>query len=297
MSQPVQSRVAVLGTISVAVILLGMLIVSVVKDSSTKVNVQSCTGITGPPGQTGAPGSTGAPGNSGAPGSRGPTGATGAPGSTGAPGATGVPGPTGAPGAQGVSGVDGVCTTVTGAPGINGLDAPRYFGSFFSSITEQLNARYTGQPMHLSEVDASNGVLLVDASNSQCNVAPYCSALRMTNAGSYNLQFSSQLLKVAGNSFITADIWLAKKSAGGGSFVDMPWTATRVFVPNDTDYSVAAWNFFVTAVSGDEFALMWSSSDSLWANLRIASGTPSGYPTSPVPPQIPGLIVTVQSVG
>ena len=150
--------------------------------------------------------------------------------------------------------------------------------------------------MRLSNTDSANGVSLVDATNPTCSVTPYCASIRIQHSGTYNLQFSAQLQKVAGNSYITVDIWLAKKSAGTATFVDVPWTTTRVFVPNDTDYSVAAWNFFVQANEADEFALKWSSSDTLWANLRIASGTPDGYPVGSVPPQIPGLIVTVNAV-
>jgi hypothetical protein len=192
-----------------------------------------------------------------------------------------------------------MCATVTGAPGangINGIDAPSYHGSFYSAFTEQLTSRYVGQPMRLSNTDSTDGVVLVDDSNQVCSVAPYCSGIRFDYSGTYNLQFSAQLHKVAGNSYITTDIWLAKRSNGSTTFTDMPWTTTRMFVPNDTDYSVASWNFFIGANAGDVYALMWSSSDSLWANLRIFSETPAGYPTGTTPPQIPGLILTVQSV-
>jgi len=272
---------------------------SLLRDSTTNITVRSCpvastmSSGTGAPGSSGAPGPTGAPGKTGPHGPQGPKGATGATGPNGANGANGATGATGAPGA------DGMCTTVTGAPGLNGtngVDAPTYHGSFYSDFSEQLSARYISQPMRLSQSDSFDSVILVDSTNANCDVVPYCSAIRITQAGMYNLQFSAQLHKVAGNSYITADIWLARKNNGLQTFSDIPWTATRVFVPNDTDYSVAAWNFFIEANAGDEFQLMWSSSDSLWANLRISSGTPAGYPTGTTPPDIPGLIVTVQSV-
>lgn len=291
-----QSRIAVVGTSLIAVTLIALLAVSVIRDNTTEVIVKSCvgptggTGAPGPSGQTGAPGSpgpTGAPGATGTPGKTGPQGQTGP---TGAPGATGTPGVTGAPG------VDGVCTTVTGAPGVDGKDAPTFYGSFYSTFTEQLGSQFAHQPMRLSETLTSQGISLTDA-NTTCTQAPYCSAIKVDEAGVYNIQFSAQLQKVAGNSYITADIWLAKKENGSSTFTDLPWTATEVFVPNDTDYSVAAWNFMVPAVAGDEFQLRWSSSHAQWANLRISSGTPAGYPTGSTPPGIPGLIVTVNSVG
>lgn len=308
MSETAPTRLAVVGTVVIATLLTSLLVVSYLQDKTTSITVRSCPSATGAPGETGAPGAVGPVGPPGATGPTGPTGKTGeqgvagAPGETGAPGITGATGPRGEKGdtgATGAPGADGMCTTVTGAPGINGAngtDAPMYHGSFYSTFTDQLSARYAGQPMRLSNTDSANGVSLVDVTNPTCSVAPYCASIRIQHSGTYNLQFSAQLQKVAGNSYITVDIWLARKNAGATTFINMPWTSTRVFVPNDTDYSVAAWNFFVQANSDDEFALMWSSSDTLWANLRIASGAPSGYPTGSIPPEIPGVIVTVDAV-
>jgi len=304
----VQSRLATIGSVSVALVLVSLLVASFLHDQTTNITVRSCIGATGPTGNTGAagsPGATGAPGSTGTPGSPGDSGLpgpTGPQGSVGPPGSMGATGSTGAPGSTGLPGADGMCTTVTGAPGVNGIngvngiDAPSYHGAFYSAFTEQLTSRYVGQPMRLSNTDSTDGVVLVDDSNQVCLVAPYCSGIRIDHSGTYNLQFSAQLHKVAGNTYITTDIWLAKRPNGSSTFTDMPWTATRMFVPNDTDYSVASWNFFISANAGDEYALMWSSSDSLWANLRIFSESPTGYPTDTTPPQIPGLILTVQSV-
>ena len=151
--------------------------------------------------------------------------------------------------------------------------------------------------MRLDTTDESNGVSIANDSGTSCGSPPYCGNIVIANAGSYNIQFSAQLLKVAGNSYITTDIWLARKRAGESTFSSMPWTATRVYVPNDTDYSVAAWNFMVTAEDGDQYQLRWASADTSWANLRVVSGTASGYPAGSEPPQIPGLILTVQSAG
>lgn len=305
MTDSVQSRMTIAGSIAIAFSLIGLLTVSALRDQTTNITVRACptvtaatgaTGPRGPTGNTGAPGPQGPTGSTGATGpqgSKGPTGLTGATGSTGNTGATGPTGNTGAPGR------DGTCTVVTGAPGVNGINgenAPTYHGAFHSTFSEQLTARYIGQNMRLSTTDLTDGVVLVDDTNTNCEVDPYCGAIRFMHTGRYNIQFSTQLHKVAGNTYITADIWLAKKQSGSAAFFDLSWTNTRVFVPNDTDYSVAAWNFFVSAAAGDEYALKWSSSDALWANLRILSGAPSGYPTGTTPPDTPGLILTVESV-
>jgi hypothetical protein len=150
--------------------------------------------------------------------------------------------------------------------------------------------------MRLSATEISDDVSLTDATNADCLVAPYCSAIRIDRTGIFDIQFSAQLFKTGGNIYISADIWLARQRAGESAYSDLPWTSTRVYVPNDTDYSVAAWNFMVSSIAGDMYQLKWSSSDALWANLRVSSGTPTGYPTGTVPPQIPGLILTVTSV-
>ncbi len=296
MADPLQTRVAVIGSTFIAVVLVSLLALSVLREQTTNINVRSCPAVTGPQGETGLPGSTGAPGVSGSSGPPGKTGATGAPGKIGATGPTGATGVTGATGATGAPGNDGLCTTVTGAPGINGLNAQMHHASFYSTFTDQLVERSLGQPMKLSHTEFSDNVVLTDSTNLDCNSPPYCTSIQFNAAGRFDIQFSAQLFKVAGNTYITADIWLAKKSFNESTFTDLPWTATRVFVPNDTDYSVSAWNFMVQANSGDQFQLRWSSPDALWANLRILSGVPSGYPVGTIPPQIPGLILTVTGV-
>ena len=293
--------------------------------------VSGATGSVGPPGPSGAPGPTGASGPRGPAGSSGrqgpvgpagPTGSTGTPGATGEPGAAGTPGPVGSTGANGPTGPQGVpgsCSTVTGPPGSSGApgavgpsgapgatgqqgpagrDAPTFRGAFHSTFTDTLGAQFTGQAMRLDATDEANGVSISNDAGTSCLLAPYCGNITIATAGSYNIQFSAQLSKsTTGNYNVSADIWLAHKRDGEASWSDLPWTATRVAVPTDTDVAVAAWNFIVPAAASEQFRLMWGSSDTNWARLSVVSGTPSGYPAGREPPQIPGLIVTVQSVG
>ena len=151
--------------------------------------------------------------------------------------------------------------------------------------------------MRMSLTDESNGVSIRNDAGTSCESPPYCGTIVMANAGTYNLQFSAQLLKVSANTYITADIWVRRQRSGESSFTDIPFTSTRVYVPNDTDYSVAAWNFMLPSLAGDQYQLVWASADANWAALRIVSGTADGYPAGQEPPQIPGLILTVQSAG
>ena len=152
--------------------------------------------------------------------------------------------------------------------------------------------------MKMDVTDDSNGVSISNDGGTSCATSPYCGNIEFVNEGTYNLQFSAQLSKsTTGNYNVTADIWLARKRPGETSWTDLPWTSTRVYVPSDTDFSVAAWNFMLVCATGDQYRLMWGSPDANWSKLSVVSGTPTGYPAGQQPPQIPGLILTVQSVG
>jgi hypothetical protein len=276
---------------------------------SITVNI-SVPAVSGPPGATGATGSTGAPGSTGKPGPTGKPGITGQmgpPGPTGVPGATGAPGIAGPQGPQGSAGVDGVCTSMTGipgptgAPGATGPQGPTgpagpalqlAYGAFHSESTQQLSARYTPVALFLTHTDISNGISSVSSTGNACDAVPYCSDIAMSAAKTFNIAFSAQLFKTGANTYVSSDIWLARKR--DGVWEDLPWTATRIFVPNDTDYNVAAWNWMVTAEETDQYRIMWSSADANWATLRVYSGDLTGYTSSPS--QIPGLIVTVNQV-
>lgn len=294
-----RTTINAIAAVTTALAVSAAVVVLAVRDTSPIVVVSPCpSALTGATGASGAPGPSGAPGSTGAPGKKGKTGATGSPGATGPKGepgltgATGVPGSQGNTGATGATGAPGVCTSVTGPPGI---DANVSRGSFYSTFTEQLTARYAAQPMRLSSTTDSANVSITSSSGNACNVSPYCPDIVISQTGTYNIQFSAQLSKVGVNTYITADIFLSKKGVNEPSWTPVPNTNTRVFVPNDTDYAVAAWNFMEVAESGDQYRLMWSSSDSNWDALRILSGAATGYPTNP-PPSIPGLILTVDAV-
>ena len=122
--------------------------------------------------------------------------------------------------------------------------------------------------MTFNNTDISNGVSIV--SNSQITLA---------NNGTYNIQFSAQLL--AGTGADTIWIWLKKNGTNVSN------TGTKLVLANN-EASVAAWNFVVPAVATDYFELVWQSLD---GHATLLTETAAGnYPA------IPSVIVTVTQV-
>jgi hypothetical protein len=105
----------------------------------------------------------------------------------------------------------------------------------------------------------------------------------MPVSGVYDIQFSAQLRSTTTKT--NFDIWLIKNN------VDVEWSNTRVAVEGSTNApQVAAWNFLVDAVPGDNFQLGWSS-DATSAQIWAVSGI-----TTPTRPNIPSVILTVEQV-
>ena len=140
-------------------------------------------------------------------------------------------------------------------------------GAFNSTITQSGSAAVS-QSMTFNNTDISNGVSIV--SNSQITLA---------NTGTYNIQFSAQLLAPTGADTIW--IWLKKNGTNVSN------TGTKLVLKNN-EASVAAWNFVVPANASDYFELVWQSLDGHATLLTEAAA--GNYPA------IPSVIVTVTQV-
>ena len=236
------------------------------------VGATGATGATGI-GDSGATGPQGATGI-GTQGSTGATGATGI-GSTGATGATGVgtQGSTGATGVgiQGSTGATGV--GATGATGLTGAGgASGFYGSYFSNLDQTAAAINTAYAMTVNNVIGQNGISVVSGSQ-----------VTFTSSGTYDIQFSAQLHNNGGGgSGSTVQIWFRKNGT------DIPDSATRITVPTNTPYSVAAWDFMDNFAAGDNFQIMWSTNNT---NIGIDHNT-----GTPPAPNIPSVIITVMQV-
>ena len=253
--------------------------------------IDGATGATGIQGDVGATGATGLTGDQGSTGATGVTGGDGATGSTGATGfgatgATGVTGEQGSTGATGLTGVDGAtgatgigasgATGATGPQGATGLTgaggASGFYGSYFSNVDQTAAAINTAYAMTVNNVIGENGISVVSGSQ-----------VTFTSPGTYDIQFSAQLHNNGGGGGgNTVQIWFRKNGT------DIPDSATRVAVPTNTPYVVAAWDFMDNFASGDNFQIMWSTNNT---NIGIDHNTG----TAPAP-NIPSVFITVMQV-
>lgn len=207
---------------------------------------------------TGATGATGA-------------GATGAVGATGDIGATGIEGATGPAGATGATGATGVgATGATGPAGAGG--ASGYYGSYYSNVDQVAALPSTAYAMTVNNIVGQNGVSVVGGSQ-----------ITFTSTGTYDIQFSAQFHNNGGGgSGNTVQIWFRKNGT------DIPESATRISVPTNNPYVVAAWDFMDNFTAGDNFQLMWSTDNT---NISIDHNTA----VAPAP-AIPSVIITVMQV-
>jgi hypothetical protein len=133
--------------------------------------------------------------------------------------------------------------------------------------------------MQVNNTDVANGVSIVnDADNRPTKVT-------VAHSGIYNLQFSAQLSRNAGNNSVIINIWLAKEGSA------VPYSSTKLTLTgtDDSAKAVAAWNFLVSLTAGQHVQLMWSVSDLDLIIETAAEALPA--------PAIPSLIVTLTQVG
>ena len=225
-------------------------------------------------GAAGGDGSSGTSGSSGAGGTAGTSGAAGTSGSSGTSGASGTSGSSGTSGTSGSAGTAGL-TGTAGTSGANGA-VGGYLGSFYDT-TNQTGVAGAVLTMGLNNSDSwNNGVSII--SGSQITIA---------NPGVYNVQFSAQMQKTAGNTASHAHIWLSQNGT------DVPNSASQLGFPSNSVYVVAAWNFFFkTTVANEYVQLKWEINSNVNDAIVIQSAAASGNV-----PAIPGLIVTVNQVG
>jgi hypothetical protein len=225
-------------------------------------------------GAAGGDGSSGTSGSSGISGTAGTSGQAGTSGSAGTSGASGTNGSSGTAGVSGTAGTAGIAGTA-GTSGANGA-VGGYLGSFYDT-TNQTGVAGAVLTMGLNNSDSwNNGVSLV--SGNQITIA---------NPGVYNIQFSAQMQKTAGNTATHIHIWLAQNG------VSVPVSASQIGFPSNSIYVVPAWNFFFKTTSANEYVqLKWEINSNVDNAVTIQSAVATGNI-----PAIPGLIVTVNQVG
>jgi len=150
-----------------------------------------------------------------------------------------------------------------------------YYGSFYSSLDQTDGT--TPHLMFCENTADANGVSM------QTGVEGTKSQITFANAGTYNIQFSAQFHNTGGGgSGNIANIWF---KLNGSNIAN---SDTKVTIPSNAPYVVAAWNFMVSVAAGDYVEMAWLTDN---VNI-ILEHEPSGTYN----PAIPSLIITAQQI-
>jgi hypothetical protein len=105
--------------------------------------------------------------------------------------------------------------------------------------------------------------------------------ITVDETGTYNIQFSAQVVRVSGGSQKRVVIWV--KTNG----VDVPWSATVATVEANSHQTVIGWNFFIYMTNAQYSEIWWSQDDEI---------TFATEPSSLTYPNVPSIILTVSKV-
>lgn len=156
------------------------------------------------------------------------------------------------------------------------LYTPIAYGSFYDTTTQTAVSGAIATMKYNTTV-LSQGVSIVnDGLGNPTEVT-------FTDAGVYNIQFSAQLQRTSGGSDASISIWLRLNGS------DVTDSNTHLTLKANTNYVVAAWNFFQQVSAGDNVQLMWSHNDAIQLLYEVAG-------TSPVHPATPSIILTVNRI-
>jgi len=108
------------------------------------------------------------------------------------------------------------------------------------------------------------------------------------SAGTYNVQFSSQISRVSGSSATVISIWLRVngediEASRGDIYAGLNVIDSR---------QIAGWNFIQDLGAGDYFELVWATSN----NLIIFESFPSETEPLPIKPSSPSIAISITQV-
>jgi hypothetical protein len=156
-----------------------------------------------------------------------------------------------------------------------------YKGSFYDNITQTLTGgANVAVPVRLNTTDtsATNGISVVtDGTN--------LTRITVANTGVYNLLFSAQLAN-SGGTGQTVDFWLRKN--GATAAFNVADTTGKVVLQSNTNFAMAAWNYFIALNAGDYIYLMWTATSTNVTMVNTAANA--------VHPASPSIIVTLNQV-
>ena len=150
------------------------------------------------------------------------------------------------------------------------------YGSFQDTTDQTAASANTAYPITFNTTDYSNGVYI--SSSSRINVR---------NAGTYNLQFSAQVVNTD-SQIHDIDIWLRKNG------FDVSGTNGQVSIPNRhggvDGRLLPAWNYIIDLAAGDYLQLVWNTTSTQVSLEHI------GTQTSPTRPSTASIIATMQYI-
>lgn len=108
------------------------------------------------------------------------------------------------------------------------------------------------------------------------------------SAGTYNVQFSSQISRVSGSSATVISIWLRVngediEASRGDIYAGLNVIDSR---------QIAGWNFIQDLGAGDYFELVWATSN----NLIIFESFPSETEPLPIKPSSPSIAISITQI-
>jgi hypothetical protein len=150
-----------------------------------------------------------------------------------------------------------------------------YYGSFYSSVDQTDGVT----PFAIAAENTADAAGV----SMELNLAGKKTRMTFANAGTYNIQFSAQLHnKGGGGSGNTVNIWFRLNENNIAN------SDTKVTVPSNAPYVVAAWNFIQSVTAGQYIELIWFTD-----NVNIILEHEDATATSPA---IPSVIMTAQQI-
>lgn len=105
--------------------------------------------------------------------------------------------------------------------------------------------------------------------------------ITVDETGTYNIQFSAQIVRTSGGSPKRIVIWVKVNG------VDVPWSSTYATVEANSDHTVIGWNFFIYMINAQYAELWWTQDDDITFGVD---------PVSLIYPNVPSVILTVSKV-
>jgi hypothetical protein len=142
------------------------------------------------------------------------------------------------------------------------------YGSFYDTSTQTAAVINTAYPVTINSTSITDGVY----------IGTPTSRVYVDRVGTYNFQFSLQLVKASGSAKHVY-IWYRVNGVNAAN------SATKVTLAGSDAAVVAAWNFVIELNAGDYFELVWSTDDTGCQILALGASAPV--------PAVPSVILTV----